>query len=85
MQINSKLLEDYLRATRELKEGEAKHDQLPEDEWDILMDGLWAEWECAYYNLLDEYEEYDLNEYGISADILTNNVSLKLAKIEKSG
>jgi hypothetical protein len=80
MQINSELLEDFLRAKRELREAIAKKQEMDEDEWDIYVDGFWDEFEIAWYALLDEYDKEELIKCGLIPDKFEEETPIYLSQ-----
>jgi hypothetical protein len=80
MQINSELLEDFLRAKRELREAIARKQEMDEDEWDIYVDGFWDEFEIAWYALLDEYDKEELIKCGLIPDKFEEETPIYLSQ-----
>ena len=80
MKINALLLEDFLRAKRELREAIAKKQEMNEDEWDIYVDGFWDEFEIAWYALLDEYDKEELIKCGLIPDKFEEETPIYLSQ-----
>jgi hypothetical protein len=80
MKINVLLLEDFLRAKRELREAIAKKQEMDEDEWDIYVDGFWDEFEIAWYALLDEYDKEELIKCGLIPDKFEEETPIYLSQ-----
>ena len=80
MKINALLLEDFLRAKRELREAIAKKQEMDEDEWDIYVDGFWDEFEIAWYALLDEYDKEELIKCGLIPDKFEEETPIYLSQ-----
>ena len=80
MKINALLLEDFLRAKRELREAIAKKQEMDEDEWDIYVDDFWDEFEIAWYALLDEYDKEELIKCGLIPDKFEEETPIYLSQ-----
>ena len=80
MQIDSLLLENFLRAKRELREAIAKKQEMDEHEWDIYVDSFWDEFEIAWYALLNEYDQEELIKCGLIPDKFDEETPIYLSQ-----